>query len=103
MIDLLDQLVEQYLALESMEATESLLELCGARINEQALPLLKERVLEEEAQIPLWETHGYVRLREKSEQLKSSSNVSSICVPSRHQKFRPNCRHENKLPRPQKT
>jgi hypothetical protein len=69
MIDLLDQLVEQYLALESMEATESLLELCGARITEQALPLLKQRVLEEEAQIPLWETHGYVRLREKSEQL----------------------------------
>jgi hypothetical protein len=69
MIDSLDQLVERYLGLESMEATEILLELCGARVNEQALPLLRQRVLEEEAQVHLWERHGYVRLREKSEQL----------------------------------
>ncbi len=71
MISALDHLVEQYLGLESMEATESFLERCGARIDEQALPLLKERVSEEEAQIHLWETRGYVRLREKSEQLVS--------------------------------
>jgi len=69
MIDSLDQLVERYLGLESMEATEILLELCGARVNEQALPLLRQRVSEEEAQVHLWERHGYVRLREKSEQL----------------------------------
>lgn len=69
MTDALDRLLEQYLGLESMEATENLLELCGAGINEQALPLLKERVLEEEAQISFWQAHGYVRLYEKSKQL----------------------------------
>lgn len=69
MTDPLDQLLEQYLELESIEATENLLELCGARIDERALPLLKERVLEEEAQIGFWQAHGYVRLREKSKQL----------------------------------
>jgi len=72
MISTLDHLVEQYLGLESMETTESLLERCGARIDEQALPLLKERVSEEEALIHLWETRGYMRLREKSEQLVST-------------------------------
>lgn len=64
-----DQLVEQYLGLESMEVTETLLELCGAAIDERALPLLKRRLQEEQAQVPLLETRGYVRLREKSEQM----------------------------------
>jgi len=69
MIDLLDQLVEQYLALESLETTAILLELCGAAIDVRALPLLKRRLHEEETQIPVLEGRGYIRLREKSEQM----------------------------------
>ncbi len=69
MIDLLDQLIEQYLALESLETTETLLELCGATIDERALPLLKQRLHEEEAQSHVLEVRGYIRLREKSEQM----------------------------------
>ena len=64
-----DQLVEQYLGLESMEVTETLLDMCGASIDERALPLLKLRLQEEQAQIPLLDARGYVRLREKSEQM----------------------------------
>jgi hypothetical protein len=65
----LDQCVEQYLGLESMEVIEELLDLCGARIDKRALPLLKRRLHEEEAQIPLLDRYGYVRMREKGEQL----------------------------------
>ncbi len=65
-------LVEQYLGLESMEVTEDLLDLCGASIDSRALPLLKRRLQEEEAQIALLETRGYVRMREKCEQLVAS-------------------------------
>ena len=64
-----DQLVEQYLGLESMEITETLLDVCGATIDERALPLLRQRLQEEVAQIPLLKAHGYIRLREKSEQM----------------------------------
>ena len=64
-----NQLVEQYLGLESMEVTETLLDLCGTTVDEQALPLLKQRLREEQAQIPQLETRGYIRLREKSEQI----------------------------------
>ena len=64
-----DQLVEHYLGLESMEVTETLLEWCGATIDERTLPLLKQRLQEEQAQIPRLHAHGYVRLREKSEQM----------------------------------
>ena len=62
------QLMEQYLGLESMEVTEELLDLCGASIDTQALPLLRRRLQEEEAQIPQLEERGYIRMREKSEQ-----------------------------------
>jgi hypothetical protein len=65
----LDQFAEQYLGLESMEVTEELLELCGARIDTQALPLLRRRLHEEEANIPTLEARGYIRMREKCEQL----------------------------------
>lgn len=64
-----DEIVEQYLGLESMEVTEELLNLCGASVDPHALPLLRRRLHEEEAQIPLLETYGYVRLREKCTQL----------------------------------
>jgi hypothetical protein len=64
--------VEQYLSLESMEVTEDLLFLCGASIDTRALPLLKQRLREEEAQIPQLEARGYVRMREKCEQLVAS-------------------------------
>ena len=63
------QLVEQYLGLESMEVTETLLELCGATIDQRALPMLRQRLQEEQAHIPLLEARGYIRLREKSEQM----------------------------------
>jgi hypothetical protein len=64
-----NQLVEQYLGLETMEVTETLLEVCGAIIDERVLPLLKQRLQEEQAQIPLLDARGYIRLREKSEQM----------------------------------
>jgi len=65
-------LMEQYLGLESMEVTEELLDLCGASIDTHALPLLRRRLQEEEAQILKLEAHGYIRMREKSEQLVMS-------------------------------
>jgi hypothetical protein len=68
----LEQLTEQYLGLESMEVTEELLDLCGASIDTRALPLLKRRLREEEAQVPILEARGYIRMREKSEQLVAS-------------------------------
>jgi hypothetical protein len=64
-----DQFVEQYLGLESMEVTETLLDLCGATVDVRALPLLKQRLQEEQVQISLLDARGYVRLREKSEQM----------------------------------
>jgi len=64
--------MEQYLGLESMEVTEDLLDLCGASIDIRALPLLKRRLQEEEAQLPQLEVRGYVRMREKCEQLVAS-------------------------------
>jgi hypothetical protein len=67
--DAFDYLVEQYLALESLEVTEELLDLCGASIDARALPLLRRRLHEEEAQLPQLEARGYTRLREKGEQL----------------------------------
>ena len=67
--DTFDQLVKHYLGLESMEVTEALLDLCGASIDTRALPLLKRRLREEEAQVPILEARGYIRMREKSEQL----------------------------------
>jgi hypothetical protein len=68
----LTQLVEHYLGLESMEVTEELLELCGASIDTRALPLLRRRLQEEEAQIPQLHQRGYIRMREKCEQLVAS-------------------------------
>jgi hypothetical protein len=67
------QLLEQYLGLESMEVTEELLDLSGASIDTQALPLLRRRLQEEEAQILKSEAHGYIRMRAKSEQLVAHS------------------------------
>ena len=69
---LLYHLVERYLGLESVEMTEELLDLCGASIDACALPLLKRRMREEEAQIPTLEARGYIRMREKSVQLVES-------------------------------
>jgi hypothetical protein len=64
-----DHLVERYLGLESLEVTEVVLDLCGATIDQRALPLLKQRLQEEQTQIPRLHAQGYVRLREKSEQM----------------------------------
>lgn len=68
----LTSLMEHYLGLESMEVTKELLDLCGAGIDTSALPLLKLRLQEEEVQILHCEVHGYIRMREKSEQLVAS-------------------------------
>jgi hypothetical protein len=68
----LELLTEKYLGLESMEVTEALLDLCGASIDTRALPLLKRRLREEEAQVPMLDARGYIRMREKSEQLVAS-------------------------------
>jgi hypothetical protein len=68
----LDQYVKSYLALESFEVTEQLLDLCGATIDARALPVLRLRLHEEEEQVPQLEARGYIRMREKSEQLVRS-------------------------------
>jgi hypothetical protein len=68
----LDQLVGDYLGLESLEVTEELLDLCGAAIDERALPVLIRRLREEEEQVHLFGARGYTRMREKSEQLVRS-------------------------------
>lgn len=65
-------LIEQYLILESFEVTEELLTLCGATIDTRALPLLKRRLEEEKQQVILLQERGYIRMREKSEQLATS-------------------------------
>lgn len=70
--DALVALIERYLGLESMEVTEVLLDLCGAGIDTRALPLLKQRLQEEQTQIPALVAHGYIRLSEKSQQLVES-------------------------------
>jgi hypothetical protein len=68
----LDQLLERYLGLESLEVTEELLNLWGASIDPRALPVLKRRLHEEQAQVTQLEARGYIRMREKSEQLMAS-------------------------------
>jgi len=65
-------LIEQYLVLESFEVTEELLSLCGATIDTRALPLLKRRLEEEKQQVILLQERGDIRMREKSEQLVTS-------------------------------
>lgn len=70
--DQLAHLVECYLGLESMEATCELLELCAATLDVRALPRLKQRLQEEAAQMPLLHQRGYIRMREKCEQLVTS-------------------------------
>jgi hypothetical protein len=64
-----DQLVAQYLGLEELSVTEALLDMYGARIDTRALPLLKRRLHEEEAHVMALGARGYVRMREKCEQL----------------------------------
>ena len=68
----LEGLVEVYLLLESFEVTEELLDLCGATLDARALPLLKRRLQEEEQQVTSLEAKGYIRMREKSQQLAAS-------------------------------
>jgi hypothetical protein len=70
--DRLESLVERYLGLESLDVTEELLDLCGARLDAHALPVLKRRLSEEEIQAPRLQTGGYIRMSEKAEQLIAS-------------------------------
>jgi hypothetical protein len=69
---ILAQLMEWYLGLETLETTEELLLVCGASIDVRALPVLRRRLQEEEARVPLLEARGYIRMRENSEQLIAS-------------------------------
>ena len=64
--------VERYLGLESFEITEELLDLCGATLDQRALPVLKRRLQEEEGRLIRLQRQGYVRMAEKSQQLMSS-------------------------------
>lgn len=66
------ELIERYLGLESLEVTEELLDLCGATIDARALPVLKRRLHEEKARMSQLEARGYIRMKEKSEQLVGS-------------------------------
>lgn len=67
----LDQLIQWYLNLESLDVTEELLDVCGATLDERALPTLKRRLQEEESFMLHLAKYGYIRMREKSEQLIS--------------------------------
>lgn len=69
---MLNALIERYLALESMETTAVLLDPCGASIDVRALPVLRQRLCEEELQLPMFATHGYTRMQEKCAQLVAS-------------------------------
>lgn len=69
-----NHLVAQYLSLEELSAMEELLDLCGASIDTRALPLLKRRLYEEEAHAMALGARGYVRMREKCEQLVTCLN-----------------------------
>jgi len=77
-------LTEHYLLLESFEVTEELLRLCGATIDIHALPLLKRRLEEEKKQVTLLEERGYIRMREKSEQLVTSLSSLIAALEEEH-------------------
>lgn len=62
-------LMERYLGLESFEVTEELLDLCGATLDQRALPVLKRRLQEEEGRLIRLQRQGYLRMAEKSQQL----------------------------------
>jgi hypothetical protein len=70
----LNHLVAQYLSLEELSTVEELLDLCGASIDTRVLPLLKRRLYEEEAHAMALGARGYVRMREKCEQLVTCLN-----------------------------
>jgi hypothetical protein len=65
----LNHLAARYLSLEELIIMEELLDLCGARIDTRALPLLRRRLQEEEAHAIALGARGYVRMGEKCEQL----------------------------------
>jgi|GEM_PF-2158727 len=69
LVSLLDPLVAQYLSLEELSVMEELLDLCGVSLDTRALPLLKQRLHEEETHAAALGARGYVRMREKCEQL----------------------------------
>lgn len=81
---ILARLVEQYLGLETLETTEELLLACGASIDGRALPVLRRRLQEEEARTPLLEARGYIRMREKSEQLIASLKPLIVLLEKTH-------------------
>ncbi len=68
----LPALMERYLGLESFEVTEELLDLCGATLDQRALPVLKRRLQEEEGRLIRLQRQGYLRMAEKSQQLITS-------------------------------
>lgn len=68
----LSELIDHYLGLESFEVTEELLDRCGATLDTRALPLLKQRLQEEEGRSLRLQRLGYIRMAEKSQQLVAS-------------------------------
>ena len=78
------RLVEQYLGLESLEVTEELLKVCGASIDMRALPLLTRRLREEEERVAVLEARGYIRMREKSQQLIASLKLLITALEEPH-------------------
>lgn len=65
-------LIERYLGLESFEVIEALLDRCGATVDPRAVPLLRQRLVEERVLLATHEARGYVRMAEKSAQLIAS-------------------------------
>lgn len=63
---------ERYFALERVEVLEALAALGGATLDGRALPLLRHRLAEEEAEGARLRARDYARMAEKSGQLAAS-------------------------------
>jgi len=63
------ELAKRYLGLESFDGIEEIVAVCGAQVDEQALPILRRRLHEEEDALPTYRARGYVRMAEKAEQM----------------------------------
>ncbi len=63
---------ERYFALERVDVLEKLVALCGATLDGRALPLLRQRLAEEEAEGTRLGARGYTRMAEKSAQLAAN-------------------------------
>jgi hypothetical protein len=69
MAEPIDVLMDRYLNLESLDAQEQLLTVCGSSIDARALPILRRRLEEERASATHYGKQGYARMSEKARQL----------------------------------